>query len=293
MRKILTKNLANSIIFMVIKMMVINYDIEKLEAAVKDFYNSTGVNINFLKDDFTSLTDRKLWHESYCSKIQQSFEGRKRCLMSDRSILEKCSKSKKTEVRICHAGLVDVAAPVVYNDSVVAYIILGQMKKDDDFSLVRKYVSDLGLDVDKLQADYDKMTLYDEEKVMSIASIATMLTKYILVESMLRPETDVTFGKALSYIEKNLEAHLTPDDISRGANISKTSLYKYFHHYFNCTVSEYINKKRVEKSADYLRTTDMSIEIISQKVGFMSASYYTRMFKKYMGTTPFSYRRQK
>ena len=292
MQKILTKLSSNSIITVVIKMAVINYDIEKLNGAISDFYNATGVNINFLKYDFTSLGDRSSWKNGYCDTIQRNPTGKKRCLCSDNCLFEKCSKSKKAEVHICHAGLVDVAAPVIYNGEVVAYIILGQMKKDEDFNFVKDFVSDLGIDLHRLKEDYDKMPLYDEEKVMSIANIATMLTKYILFESMLKPETDDVFERVLDYIEKNVYSHITVDDIALGANISKTSLYKYFHHYFNCTVSDYINKKRVEKSVDYLLTTDMSIELISQKVGFLSASYYTRVFKDNMGCTPLKYRKE-
>lgn len=273
-------------------MAIINYDTEKLDSAINDFYNSTGVNIRFLKADFTSTSEKKPFRQgAYCSRIQQTTDGQSRCYECDKFILEKCRISKKTEVHICHAGLVDVAVPVVYHGNVVAYIILGQMKKDKDFEAVKKYVSDLPLDFDLLKDDYNKMPLYNEEKVMSIANIATMLSKYILLESMLKPETDTAFEKALEYIDKNIESHITLNDISRESHISKTTVYKYFHRYFGCTPSDYINKKRVEKSTEYLKTTDMSIELISQKVGFLSSSYYTRIFKKYMGITPRNFRK--
>jgi len=274
-------------------MAVINYDVEKLKSAISDFYNSTGVNINFLKKDFTSISDRTSWREGYCSMIQRIPEGRRRCMCSDKCILEKCSLSKKAEVHVCHAGLVDVAAPVVYNGEVIAYLILGQMKNEVDFSSVKKYISDLELDFDLLKNNYDKMTAYDEEKLKSIANLATMLTKYIMLESMLKPESDSAFESALAYIDANIDSRISLDEISHKSNISITSLYKYFHQYFNCTVSDYINKKRVEKSVNYLLATDMSIEIISQKVGFLSSSYYTRMFKKYMHDTPLAFRRKK
>jgi len=214
-------------------------------------------------------------------------------MCSDKCILEKCSLSKKAEVHVCHAGLVDVAAPVVYNGEVIAYLILGQMKNEVDFSSVKKYISDLELDFDLLKNNYDKMTAYDEEKLKSIANLATMLTKYIMLESMLKPESDSAFESALAYIDANIDSRISLDEISHKSNISITSLYKYFHQYFNCTVSDYINKKRVEKSVNYLLATDMSIEIISQKVGFLSSSYYTRMFKKYMHDTPLAFRRKK
>ncbi|MBQ4631092.1 MAG: PocR ligand-binding domain-containing protein [Clostridia bacterium] len=272
-------------------MAVINYDVEKLKNVISDFYNSTGVNINFLKKDFTSISDRTPWREGYCSIIQRSSEGRSRCMRSDKCILEKCSLSKKAEVHVCHAGLVDVAAPVVYNGDVIAYLILGQMKKEEDFSAVEKYISDLELDIDALKENYDKMTVYDEQRFKSIANLATMLTKYIMLESMLKPGVNAYVEKAVAFIENNIENPLSIQEISKGVSVSKTALYKYFHEYFDCTVSEYVNRRRVEKSVDMLKNTNLSIEIISQKVGFVSTSYFSRIFKAQKGITPLKFRK--
>ncbi|MBQ4528640.1 MAG: PocR ligand-binding domain-containing protein [Clostridia bacterium] len=273
-------------------MELINYDIEKLKGAISDFYNSTGVNINFLKEDFTSMANIGPWTEGYCNIIQQNDEGRNRCMRSDRVILEKCRKTKKAEVHVCHAGLVDVAAPVVYNGDVIAYLILGQMKKEEDFSSVEKYVADLELDIDALKENYDKMTVYDEQRFKSIANLATMLTKYIMLESMLRPGAYECLENVLLYIDENYDRKMSVESISKNTNVSKTSLYKYIRKQFNCTLGEYINRVRVEKSFELLKNTDYSVEIISQKVGFLSASYYTRVFKANTGCTPHKYRYQ-
>mgnify|MGYP003455805989 CR=1 FL=1 len=49
---------------MVIKMLI-NYDIEKLNKALQDFYNSTGVNIQFLTSDFMCLSSKPINHNNY------------------------------------------------------------------------------------------------------------------------------------------------------------------------------------------------------------------------------------
>ena len=79
--------------------------------------------------------------------------------------------------------------------------------------------------------------------------------------------------------------------ISKSINVSKSVLYKNFHTHFNCTVSEYINTKRIEKSLELIAKTDMSIEEISQNVGFSTASYFSKIFKKQMGTSPLKYKK--
>ena len=80
-------------------------------------------------------------------------------------------------------------------------------------------------------------------------------------------------------------------NISQSINVSKSVLYKRFHAYFHCTVSEYINTCRIEETIELLAKTDLSIEEISQKVGFSSISYYTKTYKQQKVLPPLSIKR--
>ena len=118
-----------------------------------------------------------------------------------------------------------------------------------------------------------------------------MLAKYILLENMLKPNMNSSLEKAIDFINKNLDKDLSIQSISQSIHISQSVLYKYFHNYFGCTVGEYINTKRIEKSIELMKNTDLSIEEISQSVGFTSATYYGRIFKNKKGITPLKFRK--
>ena len=118
-----------------------------------------------------------------------------------------------------------------------------------------------------------------------------MLTKYLLLENMLKPHFDDRIQRAIVYINENLTEELSIQKISKNTNVSKSVLYERFRDAFDCTVSEYINEKRVELSCDFLIKTDLSIEYIAEKVGFSGASYYGKIFKRLKGMTPLKYRR--
>ena len=273
--------------------MIINYDIQKINKALKDFYNATGMDMDLLRPDFSPAGILRIQNDSYCKSVQNSEHGGRACRKSDIYLLEKCKKSRKAEMHICHAGLVDVAVPIIYDDTIIGYIIVGRMKPNNDFSLVEEYIKSLGLDTDKIREYYNNIPFYDEDKIESISNIAAMFVKYILLENMLRPDYDETLAKAISYIDNNTNGDLSIKKICKEVNTSKSVLYDKFHANFQCTVSEYIKKKRVERSAGLLRKTDMSIEEISQKVGFSGASYYSKTFKKIMGTTPLKYKKMR
>ena len=272
--------------------MIIDYDISKINTALQDFYNATGINMDLLKADFSYVTFNHRGNECYCQSIQNTDAGKKACSFSDASLLEKCKKSKKPEMHVCHAGLVDIAVPILYEDMIIGYIIFGQLKADQDFSAVEKYISDLGLDVEEMRNYYTGISFFDSGKILSVSNIASMLVKHILLENMLKPAFDENIQKAVTFIHENLENDLSIHNISQSIHVSKSVLYKKFHACFQCTISEYINMKRVEKSIELLTRTDLSIEEIAQKVGFSSTSYYTKTFKKLKGIPPLKYKKK-
>ncbi len=271
--------------------MIINYDIKKINSALFDFYNATGIDMDFLKTDFSPAGSERLAENSYCRKLQSNDAGRKACAYSDMELLEKCKKSKKTEMHICHAGLVNVAIPLLYDDVIIGYIIFGRMKPNTDFAAIKNYISSLGIDAKKAEELYSDIPLFESDKIQSVSNIAIMLAKYILLKNMIRPDLSESMQKAVDYISENLEKDLSVKNISKSINVSKSVLYKNFHTHFGCTVSEYIHTKRIEKSLELITKTDLSIEEISQKVGFSSASYFSKIFKKQIGMAPLKYKK--
>lgn len=271
---------------------MINYDTDKLDCLLKDFFNATGINMDFYTEEFTSLSGNSNRENiGYCKCIHSTTAGNGRCMMSDAELLSKCKASKCPQMHTCHAGLVDVAVPIIHNENIMGYVIFGQIRTETDFSPMEDYVMKLGLDINEMRDLYEVIPIFDNNKINSILNIATMLAKHIMLENMLRPDYDRVLDAAVSYIEKNLEKYLGVHDIARNTNSSKTVLYDRFRSAFDCTVSEYVNLRRIERSAELLKHSDMSIEDISQKVGFSGASYYCKIFKKHMGISPFKYRR--
>lgn len=271
--------------------MIVNYDIPKINAALQDFYNATGINMDLLKADFSYVSFNHRGNECFCQSVQNTEAGKRACLLSDAQLLKRCQTSKKPEMHVCHAGLVDVAVPILYEDIIIGYIIFGQMKADTDFSAFEDYIAGLGLDVEEMKSYYTGISFFETNRIQSVSNIASMLVKHILLENMLKPAFDENIQKAVAFINENLESDLSIRSISQSINVSKSVLYKRFHACFHCTVSEYINTKRIEKSIELLTKTDLSVEEISQKVGFSSTSYYTKTFKQQKGLPPLKYKK--
>jgi len=65
-----------------------------------------------------------------------------------------------------------------------------------------------------------------------------------------------------------------------------------FKKYTGQTITEHLNKIRLNTARTYLFNTDMSIERIVEEIGLTNYSYFIKLFKKQYGITPLQYRQQ-
>lgn len=273
--------------------MFIDYDFGKANKILNDFYNATGINMVLLKTDFTPLTDRFHWEKNaYCKALQNTKKGEIMCHKSDNCILKQCSETKKTVPHICHAGLYDVSVPIIFEDTVIGYIMFGQIRSDLPFSKVKDHIVALGLNEIEAEKLFYEIPCFDLDKIKSISSIAEIIAKHILLEKALVLKSDERLSEIDNYIDNNLHTNITIHKISTYTNISKSVLYKLFHENYGTTVKDYINGKRVKKAEDLLLSTDLSIENISQQSGFSGVSYFGKIFKEKTGTSPLKYRKE-
>ena len=59
-----------------------------------------------------------------------------------------------------------------------------------------------------------------------------------------------------------------------------------------CGFSDILNQVRIDEAKKLFKTTDLSVNEVSDRVGFSSWSYFSRVFKKVAGTSPAEYRRK-
>ncbi|MEG1545986.1 MAG: response regulator, partial [Bacteroides sp.] len=83
----------------------------------------------------------------------------------------------------------------------------------------------------------------------------------------------------------NLDVQFVADNIG----MSRASLYKKTKVLTNMTVSDYINKYRIEKAMQ-LVLSDVNLATIAEQTGFGSQRYFSTLFKQATGITPTQYR---
>lgn len=99
--------------------------------------------------------------------------------------------------------------------------------------------------------------------------------------------------KAIIYIDSDLTADLSLSAIADNLNISPGYLSALFKKETGQTLTEHVNRKRIKNAMLLLETTKLQIQTIAQYCGIIDMQFFSKMFKKYTGTTPKRYRESK
>jgi len=98
--------------------------------------------------------------------------------------------------------------------------------------------------------------------------------------------------KAERYIWENYTRKISLKEIANASGLSAPYFSTIFRDEMGENLSCYINRLRVEKAASMLITNNLSISVISKSCGFEDQSWFSKIFKYFIGITPGKYREQ-
>lgn len=96
---------------------------------------------------------------------------------------------------------------------------------------------------------------------------------------------------AHEYISQHYAEKITLDQTAAYCQISPSHLGTVLVNKLGYTFTQYVNFIRIEKSKELLIRTNDSIGCIAEKCGFTGQSYFTQVFKSFVGKSPIDYRR--
>lgn len=96
---------------------------------------------------------------------------------------------------------------------------------------------------------------------------------------------------AKNFIERRITTKLSVDELSKYVNLNRSYLTRQFKHCLGLSPNEYITIAKIEYATNLLKTSNMPIDVIAQKLSFTDKSYFSRKFKQYTGYTPGEFRK--
>lgn len=274
--------------------MKINYDIKKLQLLLSDLNNVIKTPVTIFDKNFDYLTSNMGESmTSFCRTVRGKHGLHLNCSGCDKLAYQTCCQKGTSVSYKCHAGIYETITPVRVDDIIVGYIIFGQYRQDDDTTYIKQFAEKNGIDVDKLLADYQNLTVLNEKQIASIKNIlrACFLSFY-LSDAVYLNKTDIS-NRLKEYIKANITLDITVKSLCDKFLLNTKQLYNIFNENFACTVKQYIFNLRIDIAKDLLVNTKYSVTDVAEKSGFKDYNHFIQRFKFATGETPYQYRKKR
>ena len=93
-------------------------------------------------------------------------------------------------------------------------------------------------------------------------------------------------GKAIDYIEDNLDKEISYDEAARIACCSPYYFQRVFSYVSGVSLAEYIRRRKMTQAAFELQRTDSRVIDVALKYGYSSPTSFNRAFQNVHGITP-------
>jgi AraC-like DNA-binding protein len=86
--------------------------------------------------------------------------------------------------------------------------------------------------------------------------------------------------------------HISIEEVARSVRLSPTRAKQIFSQTYGCGILAYFNQLKMHQAKRLLSASALTIDQISRKLGFSTASYFSRVFYRYTGESPTDFRNQ-
>jgi AraC family transcriptional regulator, L-rhamnose operon transcriptional activator RhaR len=163
-----------------------------------------------------------------------------------------------------------------------------------------KFLQGSGRDIEELyEKMYREYNLKDEGyieilRAYVIELLITVLRAFrrsSLLSERIENQRRQVIDKIIHHMKDNYKSELKLEELSTLAFLSPSYFCKLFKDCTSMTVSEYLQKIRIDGACDLLRTTNRKIIDISLEIGYKDIKHFNHIFKKITGKTPGEYRK--
>lgn len=132
--------------------------------------------------------------------------------------------------------------------------------------------------------------LLNEKK--SVPDVAAEVFRLMMELSLSKPDdTPGELSEARNFLNANLSGKRVLPELAKHLRLPSAGLNKLFRDYFQTTPAVFFLRLRMEKAANLLKNTSLSVKEIGTAVGYGSGLAFAREFRKHYGLLPLQFRK--
>lgn len=229
------------------------------------------------------------YRSEFCTELQKNPVFAQKCLDCDHYALKRVKSSGNLLIYKCHAGLIETASPIIKDNKVYGYIMMGQLTNLEDRDKLTqeliKACSDYA-DAETITELAKSIKHKTPEQLFAAARLLDICAAHIQLKEMLRPSDEQLLGLIEDYVNKHLTDSITLSKLCSEFNISRSRLYATVSTQIKGGIAAFVKSIRLTHAKKLLASTDFSVHDIAIRTGFSNDNYFSKAFKQKYGITP-------
>lgn len=270
------------------------------------FRTATGLPLRLVgaNPDAWCLDEQSINRSPFCEKLNLCESACHACLDTNRRLMKESEVNGPTTCH-CFAGLTATAVPVRMGATTVGFLKTGQVftrvPHENDFEDILAKLGRRTIDEAtgaKLRDAWFQTRAVEPERYQSMVtlleSFAGQLGQHAESLAIIEEGSEpAAIAKARKYIHENLDSPLPLGTVARVAGLSESHFCRLFKDATGLTLTDYVNRSRIEWAKKELLKPEMRVSEIAFLVGYQSLSQFNRSFARIVGTSPTRWRQDK
>ena len=270
------------------------------------FRMATGLPLRFVGADPETwcLDDQNINRSPFCEALNHCKNACAACIETNRRLMKEAEVQGPMSCQ-CFAGLSASAVPVKLGATTIGFLKTGQVfgtrPSQDQFDHILGAIGRKTMkpqDVIRLRDAYFQTNTVEPDRYSSmitlLQSFAEQLGQHAESVSIIEQGSEpAAIAKARKFIHSNLDQPLPLGQVARQAGLSESHFCRLFKEATGLTLTDYVNRCRIEWAKRELLRPEARISEIAFQVGYQSLSQFNRSFARIVGLSPTLYRREK
>lgn len=163
----------------------------------------------------------------------------------------------------------------------------------DSKNKLSKGLAKIAYDIINCTLKYDDAKVFFEEKVKEWLKCTFDATDKYKKTIELTIDDEKAIHTVEHYINDHYSLNISQEILEKISLLSGTNLKTKFKQKNKMSITEYIQRKRINAAENLLTTTTLDIKDIANSVGYSSSSRFSTLFKRYKGVKPNEIRKYK
>jgi len=245
----------------------------------------------------SKLMKYNLHYNPYCLYLKTNSDMWTTCIRRQKKV--NAALENGSFCGTCHAGVYEFIYPIRDHEKNSGFISVSGYHGGKTGMAKGLHATDpYTLDKHVIRQLYHDVLIHDipnKESVDALLYPLVRMLELLAVKSHLpQQETGIlAYYDILQYVNRHYTSKLTVNQIAQALHFSVSYISHLFKRNCGMSISDYINKLRIETAKDMLTHSQASIEEIAMACGFGDASYFSYVYKKHTDQSPRQFRKAK